>query len=177
MENIIIINCVTLERKEYLEDLLANGEIYLYQSFGFDIANDIYLDFVEIDLEVDPLVIYLKFEGENANIFCNELSIKFQVNIILSYFNKESNYSGKYSIRNGIIVCNVNYSYWYGLYLYNTEQFWETVNQLFDHFNSIETLISFNCLQDMDIKDLHQLNNSFVYFQNLKFLNNAFQKL
>ena len=113
----------------------------------------------------------------NVIQFCNKLSTKYQVNIRLCYLNKELNYSGKYVIHNCNLVCNIQYSYWYGLYLFNYDKFWATVSEIFEYFIDFESLLKGFHLQNLEPRDLQQLHNHFTNFLNMKYLDLAFKKL
>ncbi len=180
VENIVYINCVSIENKAYLEELLANSELYLFLSFGLFLDNDIYIDLVEFDMDIDPYVIGIKFENNNPGDtikFCNEISNKFQVNIRYSYLNKELNYAGKYIIHNCNVVCNLGYSYWYGLYLFNYDKFWQTISEVFEYFIDFDSMIKAYHFEDIPQKDLEELHARLTDYLNMKYLNLAFKNL
>ena len=157
-ENVLYINCITLEKKSYFEELLANGELYLFKSFGIKIQNDVYLDYVEIDLTIDPYVICLKFEnGVQCTEFCNQLVMCFQVNIRLLYYSEHLNISGKYIIHDGKVLCDLYYTYWFGLYIIDYDLFWERLPEAFENHRTFETLITRLCLHGITLDDYYTI--------------------
>ncbi len=175
-ENILCINCPNKETRDLLELFLAQGESYLYRSFNIDLKPDVYLDFVEIDFEIDPLVICLKFEGYNVKEFSDKLMELYKVSTNLCYFCKNQNYSGRYN-RKGNMISSTVYSYWYGIYTMDTERFWNTIDTTFESFNNIESLVSSLYIGNMDQRDLQQVIQRFQDHKNLTFLNFAFQRM
>jgi hypothetical protein len=157
-ENVLYINCVSLEKKSYFEELLANGELYLFRSFGFKIQNDIYLDYVEIDLTIDPYVICLKFENSvQCTEFCNQLVLCFQVNTTLLYYSEFLNISGKYIIHDGKVFYDTYYTYWFGLYIIDYDLFWERLPQEFEKYRTIESLINTLSLHGITLDDYYTI--------------------
>ena len=88
------------------------------------------------------------------------------------YFYKENNYSGEFSIKNKTICCNQILSYYQGLYKFDNNFFWETIEQSFDEELNFEMYcqkINID-LNDSDKQYLRSLFDNYAVlkkFQNL----------
>lgn len=157
-ENVVYINCITLEKKDYFEQLLSVSFEFLFQSFGLPLRNDVPINFVDIDLTIDPYVICLKFEnGVQCTEFCNELVLRFEVNIRLLYYSEFLNISGKYIIHNGQVVCDLHYTYWFGLYVIDYDLFWERLPGAFENHRTFESLITKLGLHGITLDDYYTI--------------------
>jgi hypothetical protein len=174
--NILFIYCLNKETHSLIESNLASGEQWLYRSLAINIVPDVYLDFVEIDLDIDPHVICLKFESFYIKEFCHKLTELYQVSISVSFFCKDLNFSGKYIIK-GNMVSSINYSYWYGLYCLNPDKFWETIDSVFEYFNDFESLLNVLVIRNISQQDIQLIYQNYRNFQSMNYLNLAFQKL
>ena len=175
MENKIFLNCLDGYKKAIIDKLFESEEIYLFKALtGFTFENDVFMEFVEIDLHFDNNIISLFFQTqqEPATNFCNIFAKKFEITIQNCYYSKELNVTGKFIVTGNRITLNIIYSYWLGLYMIFNDLFWENINSQFNFYESFECFVCLLQLNYMEPKDLGILRDLFdrtnLNFGNLK---------
>jgi len=156
-ENNLFIQTKSIEQKEYFLNILGNNQ-YFFQSFILNFSADILIDDVTFDITSSDDIINCIFNIETPCIeFCKRICGLHGLNVQLVYYNKESNYSGKFQIYRNQVVTNETITYWQGMYKYNYDLFWELLDELF------ESRINLNDLHILE-KDFSELNNKYQNF-------------
>lgn len=57
--------------------------------------------------------------------FCSLLSKKYKVNVEIIFYESGCDFSGKYVFNNGIVISRMDVDYSHGLYLWDTDYFFE----------------------------------------------------
>ena len=156
-------------------DLLSVGNT-LFQSLipldgckkeCYGVSSDVCFDAVVYDIDLDETVISLVFATYETPciVWATKVANRYNISVQLLFFNLDEDFSGKFSIHWHQIVINVRHSYWYGIYMYQEDLFWETIPDtlsLLDpktvHF---ETYITAHGLNKMRYDDLSQLHKIF----------------
>jgi hypothetical protein len=139
-ENVLFIQTRCIKQKEYFLDNLQT-----------------FIPYYKI-IETFENIINCIFNTENPCIeFCKKICGLYNLNIQLYYFNKYNNYSGFFQIHNNQNTINQVCSYWQGLYNYNYDIFWKSLDKLFEEQFNFKEL-------ELSQKDLRDLENKFEYF-------------
>jgi len=200
----LFIKCGSIEQKDYIINILSNGTFLFqsfinlendesnmspsdpnnnmspsdpnnnFENYGT--AYDIYIDYTTIDIDIDDCMISILFYTHDRPPleFCKKLSILYTLDIQMVYFNKENNYSGDFRVNNKKVTCDTIDSYYQGLYVYENNLFWETIQESFEEIN--ETNFEMY-IQKINIRlenmDKHYLKSLFDNY----FIIKQFQKL
>ena len=105
-ENNLFIQTKSIEQKEYFLNILGNNQ-YFFQSFILNYPEDILIDDVTFDITSSDDIINCIFNIETPCVeFCKRICGLHGLNVQLVYYNKESNYSGKFQIYRNQVVTN-----------------------------------------------------------------------
>jgi len=162
-------NLNSLNSNNNLNSLNSNNKLYSYGT-----SSDIYIEYITVDIDFDPFILSLYFYTHDLPPleFCKKLSIEYNVNIQLVYFNKNDNYSGNFSIKDKRISCNQIYSYYQGMYLFERDRFWEIIEESFLD-NSVFEIYLQKVNINLENMDFQKIKYMFDDFQ----LSNKFKNL
>jgi len=179
-ENHLFIKFKTNDHREHIIAILSNG-IKLFESFiilqgtkleCYGTSSDVYIEYIHIDIDIDPLIIKLEFTTyESAPLrFCKSISFHYNLDIHLIYFNEKNNYSGRFCIDSNRLIKDEIYSYYQGIYIHDRDRFW---NEIEIHIQELKKEITYETyieninlsLSDMDTVNLKNVFNKYQLFK------------
>jgi hypothetical protein len=166
--NKIFLECVTHDRTNVVHKFLYTiGKGHL----------EIFYNAKDFDIQINDTIINVELDANNCCLdFCKNICEIFKLRCQLIWTDYQT--IGQIRIHNTEIVFNEELNYWYGLYLYNIDHFWETYNDLFENIGtSFEEFINSCGLENISTKDLYTIREQWNYHYSLGFLTNRLEKM
>ena len=176
-ENNLFIQTSSVEKKDFILNKLNNG-IKLFETliplYGtkedcYGTSSDVFIEYIIFDIDIDPCIISMIFYTHDTPCipFCIKIAGMYNLNLQLVYYNEEINFSGQVSIHLNQTIKDEYHGYHQGMYLYNTDLFWETRHEYCETFLNFENPL-LNFIHQTKIflteKDFIKLKNKFDEF-------------
>ena len=178
-QNVLFIYTDSLEKKHFFMEKLKSQKLFetfipLSQSKleCYGTSSDVYIEYVEVEYFLDNIIKLTFYTYLTPCIdFSKKLASRYNVNVELIYYNQGDDFSGKIQIYRNQVVRDEKYSFWQGLYLNDTENFWINIYSTFNiKLSFMEFILQRNLhILDRDFNKLNYLYDDFL-------LSNLFEK-